>query len=241
VATTAPAELPVAAPAPPASPPPAATPAKPAATEEARPKPAEPAPAVAAPASDPVKAEPAAPKVESKLAAEPVIPKLSKADLLSLRTMALEGLDCEKVKTLDSDIGDAGQHATCQSRVEARDKAAERAKLVAEHKAALERLDCSAARTLDEKLALGDARALAACSLEAVLKSGSARDLYLSAAKHDADRDRGPAKRLYRAIVDRFPDDELALKAAERMTAIADQEAADAQPRNRLPRGQRRP
>ena len=60
-----------------------------------------------------------------------------------------------------------------------------------------------------------------------LLKSGSARELYLSAAKLDADRDRVPAKQLYRSIVDRFPQDDLALKAAERLTVISDQEARD--------------
>jgi len=181
------------------------------------------------------------PLVETRQAAAPAAMKPSLAELNSARAQALAAGDCERVRQLDAELGGAGQHGACLERQAQQSKVAERARLVAEHKAALERLDCAAAKSIDEKLGLGDERALATCTFEALIKTGSAREMFLAAARHDADHDRGPAKRLYRAIVDRFPDDDLAIKAAERMTAIADQEAAGSQPKPRATRSQQRP
>ena len=143
------------------------------------------------------------------------------------RRLAVDAGDCSRVKALDAEIGDAAQHGACVERQERKQREAERGKLTADHKAALEKLDCEAARALDVKLALGDERALQTCTFQSVIKTGSARELYLAAVKYDADKDRGSAKQLYRAIVDRFPQDDLAIKAAERMLALADQEGAE--------------
>jgi hypothetical protein len=48
--------------------------------------------------------------------------------------------------------------------------------------------------------------------------------MYFAAVKAEADRDRPKAKRIYFAILDRFPQDDFALKASERLTAFADAE-----------------
>ena len=153
-----------------------------------------------------------------------------KAALATERTAALERADCEQVKALDAQIGSNAQAGACFARIEQAKRDADqyaRNALVAERKAALDGLNCDAVKTLDAKL--GDGDNFTKCSFQSVLQSGKARDLYLTAAKLDADRDRVPAKQLYRAIVDRFPQDDLALKAAERLTVISDQEAREVQ------------
>lgn len=43
-------------------------------------------------------------------------------------------------------------------------------------------------------------------------------------AKLDAAKERGKARKLYNAIIVRFPNDDLAIEAAKRLTAIADVE-----------------
>lgn len=143
------------------------------------------------------------------------------------RKQALEALDCDRVKQLDADIGGAMLAETCTKRQEAHQREAEHTKLAADHKAARADLKCDEAKALAARLGIDDTRDQVACRFQLVLKTGSARDLYLTAAKHDADRDRGAAKQLYRAIVERFPQDDLAIKAAERMTVITDLEAAE--------------
>ncbi len=151
-----------------------------------------------------------------------------KEALVGERTAALETTDCEHVKALDAAIGANPLHGTCVAKAEQAKRHAaeiERNALISERKAAIDGSSCDIVKALDAKL--GDGDNFSKCNFQAVLKSGSARDLYLTAARHDADRDRTSAKQLYRALMDRFPQDDLAIKAAERLTTISDQEARD--------------
>ncbi len=151
-----------------------------------------------------------------------------KEALVGQRTSALEKTDCDRVKALDAEIGANALHGTCVAKVEqAKRQAAEieRNALLSERKAAIDGGSCDIVKALDAKI--GDGDNYSKCNFQSVLKSGTARDLYLTGAKHDADRDRTSAKQLYRALVDRFPQDDLAIKAAERLTTISDQEARD--------------
>ena len=148
--------------------------------------------------------------------------------LVTERTAALERSDCDRVQALDTQIGSGAQHGACVAKVAQAKRDADqyaRNALIAERKAAIGGLSCDAVKALDAKI--GDGDNYSPCTFQSVLKSGTARELFLSAAKYDADRDRAPAKQLYRAIVDRFPQDDLAIKAAERMTTISDQEARE--------------
>ena len=152
--------------------------------------------------------------------------------LFAERKVAIDALKCDEVKALDARVGDAGQHATCVFRVEQGRREAEvrqREKLLADRKAAIDEAKCDEVKALDAKIADGGNNH-AACAFQAALKGNSARELYLAAAKYDADRDKASAKQLYRSIVDRFPQDDLAIRAAERMTLISDQEASGAKP-----------
>ena len=149
-----------------------------------------------------------------------------KEALATERTAALGRTDCDRVKALDAVIGNDAQLGACTAKIEQAKRQAteyERNAVVAERKAAIDGGSCEAVKALDAKL--GDGDNYSKCAFQSVLKTGSARELYLAAAKYDADRDRVPAKQLYRAIVDRFPQDDLAIRAAERMTTISDQEA----------------
>lgn len=65
------------------------------------------------------------------------------------------------------------------------------------------------------------------CVFDKLLKTGAAREMYLAAVKYEADKERSKAKRLYLTIMDRFPQDDLALKAGDRITALADVEAVE--------------
>ena len=146
----------------------------------------------------------------------------------SERTAALERRDCDRVKTLDNEIGGNALFGTCTARVDQARRDTERQQkdtLVSERAAAIAAHKCDEVKSLDAKIGDGDHHA--SCAFQAVVKTGTARELYLAAARYDADRDRTSAKQLYRAIVDRFPLDDLAIRAAERMTLLSDMEARE--------------
>ncbi len=98
----------------------------------------------------------------------------------------------------------------------------DRAQLVAAYKDALSNLDCAKAQSLAAKLEIADDAGLATCRHQAVLKNGSARELFLAAAVRYSDQKLEEATELYKALMKRFPQDDLALKAAERLMAITD-------------------
>ncbi len=144
------------------------------------------------------------------------------------RTVALERRDCDRVKALDGEIGSGPLHGTCAARVDQARRDTERQQkdaLVSERATAIAALKCDEVKSLDAKIGDGDHHAK--CAFQAVVANGNARELYLAAARYDADRDRSSAKQLYRAIVDRFPQDDLAIRAAERMTTLSDMEARE--------------
>ena len=61
-----------------------------------------------------------------------------------------------------------------------------------------------------------------------MIKSGSASELYLAAGKAELAQDRSRAKALYQAVTDRFPNDALAIKAIDGLTALARTESIEA-------------
>lgn len=98
-------------------------------------------------------------------------------------------------------------------------------KQLEERKTAAAALECDKVKAIDD--AIGADGLLEPCQFNRQLNMGSARELYLAAAKFDAAKERDKAKKLYQAIVDRFHNDDLALQAATRITAIADAERAE--------------
>lgn len=96
-----------------------------------------------------------------------------------------------------------------------------------ERKIAAADLECEKVKVFDE--VLGADGQMDECLFNRQIKIGAARDLYLAAAKFDAANERAKARKLYQAIVDRFPNDDLALQSATRLTALADIDRRDAE------------
>ncbi len=169
------------------------------------------------------------------------------ARLATDRIAALNAGDCDKVQQLDTEIGSGAVHAQCVQRAEEAKRIAAHNQLVADRQAAFDKQDCNAVMDLDTKI--GSGALFQSCTVEKLIKTGTARELYLAAAKSDADKQISEARRYYRAIVDQHPQDDLAIKAAERMTVLSDIEAQErnaqmatgstrerARPRRKLPR-----
>ena len=85
--------------------------------------------------------------------------------------------------------------------------------------------DCETLRRMGR--AMGEADAGVACDVATALASGSARRVYLLATQLDTEGDRARAKELYQTLMRQFPEDDLALTAAARLTALADMEALE--------------
>ena len=147
---------------------------------------------------------------------------------LDQRTAALGELACDRVKALDGEIGTDPQHEGCVVAETARKAADEREALTARRTAAFLSLNCDEVLTLDGRL--GDESLHKACALNTTLRSGSPRELFLAGTRRatDTPRDLDTAKLLFSAIVDRHPSEELAIKAAEQLVAIANAEAIGA-------------
>ena len=101
---------------------------------------------------------------------------------------------------------------------------AERSQLRQRRKVALAALNCDEVEALDARLG-GDTTS--ACAFDKLLATGAARELYLAAVKYEADKERAKAKRIYLTLLDRFPQDDFAVKAGDRITALADVEAVE--------------
>lgn len=94
---------------------------------------------------------------------------------------------------------------------------------------ALQSNDCKTVATLAPRLnKLGAADD---CRFDVAMHTDSARKMYFAAIKFDAAKDRSRARTLYLQIMDVFPDDALAIDAANRMLKLNDLDAADRQQR----------
>lgn len=111
-------------------------------------------------------------------------------------------------------------------------------------RAAADALRCDEALALDRKAQAMDAQVhsqsdrdngarvdYAYCSREAQFaRARNAKDpqaMYLAASRYESDGERSRAKTLYRLIVDKFETSPIALKAADRLTRLADVEAVE--------------
>lgn len=135
--------------------------------------------------------------------------------LIDERKQRLDAFNCDAVRDLDGKIGDAPQYAKCVA-----------AKATSERAEAMKRLDCDAVRDLDGK-ASGE-KQHAQCVFEKIQKAGTAREVYQKAVDYDLAKDRVKAKKLYQTLRERFPNDDLAIEAAKRLTAMNDVESTEA-------------
>lgn len=111
-------------------------------------------------------------------------------------------------------------------------------------RAAADGLRCDEAQALDRKAQAMDGQAhsdtsrqngerisYSSCRSEAQFaRARNAKDpqaIYLAASRYESDGERGRAKSLYRLIVDKFETSPIALKAADRLTRLADVEAVE--------------
>jgi WD40 repeat protein len=127
------------------------------------------------------------------------------------RDESVAALDCDRTKALDARVPTAAKYVGCVKAM--RDKA-------------LAALECEKVRDLDGK-AKEDPKA-ELCLFQKVGKSGTAREIYQKAVDFDLAKDRPKAKSLYQILRERFPNDDLAIEAAKRLTAMGDVESAEA-------------
>jgi WD40 repeat protein len=127
------------------------------------------------------------------------------------RDEAVAALDCDRTKALDARVPTAAKYVGCVKAM--RDKA-------------LAALECEKVSDLDGK-AKEDPKA-ELCLFQKVGKSGTAREIYQKAVDFDLAKDRPKAKSLYQTLRERFPNDDLAIEAAKRLTAMGDVESAEA-------------
>lgn len=79
---------------------------------------------------------------------------------------------------------------------------------------------CDEVKTLDDELK--EARAYPDCLQKLGLSADNPRAMFVNAGKLEALGERGKAKAIYSAILDRYPNDDLAIKATEWIGAIGD-------------------
>ncbi len=129
-------------------------------------------------------------------------------------TAAVAALNCDEAERLSSQLPNT------ELRVKAcRDKVARAAEERA-YVAAKESGDCETVRSL--AASFKEPEAGADCDLAQSMKSDSPRRMFLAAVQLDTAGDRARARTLYTEVMTRFPDDDLALDAATRLTALAD-------------------
>lgn len=128
--------------------------------------------------------------------------------------VALRAQDCDAAALLVAQVSN-GESRLQTCRANARRAADARALA-----AALEAGDCDTVRRL--AMTVEDAAAGPNCDLAQALASDSPRRMYLAAVQFDTAGDRDRARDIYTAVMTRFPDDDLALDAAKRLTAFAD-------------------
>jgi WD40 repeat protein len=90
---------------------------------------------------------------------------------------------------------------------------------------AKEAKDCAVVRDLSA--IFGEPEAGSDCELSLVLSDQSSRVMYLAGIKLDASGDHARSKQIYLEIMTRFPEDDLAIDAANRLIALTDFEKAD--------------
>ena len=129
---------------------------------------------------------------------------------------ALEALQCDEAAAIRTNEG----HGSAFKETKCREKV-ERAEQQARFLAAVEAKDCAVVRELAPRF--GTEATGADCDMAVAMETDSPRKLYFAAVKFDSAKDRPRAKMLYTEVMNRFPEDDLAIDAANRLTALNDQ------------------
>lgn len=92
---------------------------------------------------------------------------------------------------------------------------------------ALSSFDCNSIAAFEDVLGVYKGKSNAAsCDFDRLMSKGLARDIYLAAVKYETEKDRDKAKTLYKAVLERFPKDDVAIEASKRLTAMSDADVA---------------
>jgi hypothetical protein len=101
-------------------------------------------------------------------------------------------------------------------------------KQIDDRKAAAAALECENAKAIDDQTGASDTeKQFVSCTFNRLLQKGSAREMFLAAAKYETAKDREKSKPIFEAIVKRFPNDDLALQSAQRLMVIGDLERVE--------------
>lgn len=153
--------------------------------------------------------------------------KLKRVKLREFNT-ALDAFDCDTANNIRIyyDVGARSAVTACREKRQRRDD-------MLAFNLAKKNKDCTSLAEVEERL--GRQGAASECRLEAALASDSPRKMFLTAVKFDTAGEFSNAKRVYEAIMERFPEDDVALQAATRVVTLTDQiratEKADEQAR----------
>ncbi len=132
---------------------------------------------------------------------------------------ALSAFDCDGASALASGVaGYENRIAECRATKERRANEARFA-------TAMEAGDCTLVGELEQ--ALGRSGSVDVCRFNAAMTADTAKKMFIAAARYDAGNDRARAKLIYTEILDRFPEDDISLQAAVRLTALNDLERSE--------------
>ena len=134
---------------------------------------------------------------------------------------ALQTLDCTRVEGLAQVLNDRTAAQTCRDRTAAAARKADEDRL----RRALAAQDCATVDRL--AAALNRPADVRRCKIDKALAANTARAVFLAAGLFDANGDRQAAAELYQAVVERFPEDDLALQAVTRMASLRDMADAE--------------
>jgi hypothetical protein len=93
--------------------------------------------------------------------------------------------------------------------------------------------ECEKAETIsakhqpDKRFSFNNVSCLSDRKYANMLRSRNVQEMYLAAGLYESDGERGRAKRIYVEIMNRFPKDAIALRAADRLTRLSDVEAVE--------------
>lgn len=134
--------------------------------------------------------------------------------------LALKELRCDAATAIRTEHGHGStfREEKCRAQVE-------KAQAQARFLAAVEAKECTVVRELGPDF--GAPTAGSDCDMAVALEADSARKMYFAAVKFDSSKDRTRAKTLYTEVMNRFPDDDLAIDAANRLTALNDMEVLE--------------
>lgn len=142
-----------------------------------------------------------------------------KRELIASFKAALSNAQCQDAQKIALKLGSHSNEVKNCFRVE------EERQLREQFSIALANQDCELVRTLE--ISLKRTGSHEACKFSVAMSAKTARQMFLAAGKYDAGNERAKAKLLYTEIVDQFADDDLALQAVTRLTALNDLERSE--------------